>query len=96
MWRGEVNWESVDAPRWRVVRLKLGVVVCGVTFGEHAFIGAGAVVTRNVAAHAFVVGHPGRLIGWAYICGERLPRDLLHTCGRVFVRQGAGLRLQGG
>ena len=72
------------------------VVVCGVTIGEHAFIGGGAVVTRDVPAHGFVVGNPGRLIGWACICGERLPPDLRCTCGRVFVRQDAGLRQQGG
>ena len=63
---------------------------------EHAFIDAGAVVTSDVTAHGFVVGNPGRLIGRACICGERLPPDLRCTCGRVFVRQGAGLRQQGG
>ena len=52
------------------------VVVCGVTIGEHAFVGAGAVVTRDVPAHGFVVGNPARRIGWACICGERLPADL--------------------
>jgi hypothetical protein len=61
---------------------------------EHAFIGAGAVVTGDVTAHAFVVGNPGLLIGWASICGKRLPPDF--RCTRVFVRQGAGLRQQGG
>jgi acetyltransferase-like isoleucine patch superfamily enzyme len=70
------------------------VVVCGVTIGEHAFIGAGAVVTSDVPAHGFVVGNPGRLIGWACVCGERLPADLRCTCGRVFDRQGTGLRPQ--
>jgi UDP-2-acetamido-3-amino-2,3-dideoxy-glucuronate N-acetyltransferase len=68
------------------------VVVCGVTIGEHAFIGAGAVVTRDVPAHGFVVGNPGRLIGWACICGERLPQTLRCRCGRAFERQGGGLR----
>jgi UDP-2-acetamido-3-amino-2,3-dideoxy-glucuronate N-acetyltransferase len=67
------------------------VVVCGVTIGKHAFIGAGAVVTGDVPPHGFVVGNPGRLIGWACVCGERLPADLRCTCGRVFERQGSGL-----
>jgi UDP-2-acetamido-3-amino-2,3-dideoxy-glucuronate N-acetyltransferase len=70
------------------------VVVCGVTIGEHAFIGAGAVVASDVPAHGFVVGNPGRLIGWACACGERLPADLRCSCGRVFERQGTGLRPQ--
>ena len=46
---------------------------CGVRIGHHAFVGAGAVVTRDVAPHALVVGNPARQIGWACGCGERLP-----------------------
>jgi UDP-2-acetamido-3-amino-2,3-dideoxy-glucuronate N-acetyltransferase len=68
------------------------VVVSGIAIGEHAFIGAGTVVTSEVPAHGFVVGNPGRLIGWACTCGERLSADLRCTCGRVFERQGTGLR----
>ena len=48
-------------------------VVCGYTIGEFAFIGAGAVVTGDVAAYALVVGVPARRIGWMCQCGERLP-----------------------
>jgi UDP-2-acetamido-3-amino-2,3-dideoxy-glucuronate N-acetyltransferase len=47
-------------------------VVCGVTLGEYSFVGAGAVVTRDVAPHGLVVGTPARRIGWACRCGERL------------------------
>ena len=47
-------------------------IVCGVTVGEHAFIGAGAVVNRDVPAHALVVGVPGRQIGWMSAHGEQL------------------------
>jgi len=39
-------------------------VVCGVTIGEYAMIGAGAVVTKNVPDYALVVGNPGRQTGW--------------------------------
>ena len=61
------------------------VVVCGTTIGANAFIGAGTVVARDVPAHAFLVGNPGRRIGWACTCGERLPDSLVCTdCGRHF------------
>ena len=46
--------------------------VCGVTIGRHAFVGAGAVVSRDVADFALVVGVPARRIGWMSRHGERL------------------------
>lgn len=48
-------------------------VVCGYIIGEYSFIGAGAVVTRDIPAHALMVGNPARRIGWMCQCGERLP-----------------------
>ncbi len=47
-------------------------IVCGTTIGEHAFVGAGALVNRDVAPHALVVGVPARRIGWMSRHGERL------------------------
>jgi len=51
-------------------------IVCGVTIGEHAFVGAGAVVHRNVPDFALMVGVPARQIGWMSRYGERLDLDL--------------------
>ncbi|RYZ96700.1 MAG: N-acetyltransferase [Sphingobacteriaceae bacterium] len=39
-------------------------IICGVSIGEYAMIGAGAVVTKDVPAHALVIGNPGRQVGW--------------------------------
>ena len=67
------------------------VVVCGTTIGMNAFAAAGTVVTRDVPAHGFIVGNPGRQIGWACTCGERLPSDLsCAACGRSYVIDPAG------
>jgi UDP-2-acetamido-3-amino-2,3-dideoxy-glucuronate N-acetyltransferase len=48
-------------------------VVCGVTLGRYSFIGAGAVVTKDVPAHALMVGVPAERMGWMCACGVRLP-----------------------
>ncbi|MBD8880683.1 UDP-2-acetamido-3-amino-2,3-dideoxy-D-glucuronate N-acetyltransferase [Rhodanobacter sp. 7MK24] len=48
-------------------------IVCGITIGEFAFVGAGAVVNRNVPAYALMVGVPARQVGWMSEFGEQLP-----------------------
>ncbi|MHB8307792.1 MAG: Gfo/Idh/MocA family oxidoreductase [Candidatus Desulforudaceae bacterium] len=50
-------------------------IVCGVTIGRHALIGAGAVVTKNVPDHAVVYGNPARIQGWTCRCGFVLAED---------------------
>lgn len=47
-------------------------IVCGVSIGDFAFVGAGAVVTHDVPDYGLTVGNPARLIGWACECGRRL------------------------
>ena len=52
-------------------------IVCGITIGEYAFVGAGAVVNKDVPAYALMVGVPARQIGWMSEYGEQLqlPRE---------------------
>jgi UDP-2-acetamido-3-amino-2,3-dideoxy-glucuronate N-acetyltransferase len=66
-------------------------VVCGHTIGRYAFIGAGAVVTRDVPDHALIVGNPGRISGWVCECGVKLtggPRPptaaICQACGASY------------
>jgi len=47
-------------------------IICGCTIGRYAFVGAGAVVTRDVQPHALVLGNPARQVGWMCQCGYRL------------------------
>jgi UDP-2-acetamido-3-amino-2,3-dideoxy-glucuronate N-acetyltransferase len=67
-------------------------IVCGTTIGEHAFVGAGAVVIKDVPAYAMVVGNPARLIGYACECGVKLAFDggaaLCANCGKRYERKG--------
>ena len=76
-------------------------IVCGVTLGEFAFVGAGSVVTKDVAAYALVAGVPARRVGWICQCGERLPAqwtggDPQHVdcaaCGSSYERRGDVVR----
>jgi UDP-2-acetamido-3-amino-2,3-dideoxy-glucuronate N-acetyltransferase len=77
-------------------------ILCGVTIGEYAFVGAGAVVRHDVAAHAVVVGVPAGWIGWMCACGERLPhadgtgRMTCGRCGDAYRTRDGGVVKDGG
>lgn len=63
-------------------------IVCGVTIGEYALIGAGAVVTKDVPPYALMVGVPARQIGWVCKCGTTLKFQDNHAvckyCGNEY------------
>jgi UDP-2-acetamido-3-amino-2,3-dideoxy-glucuronate N-acetyltransferase len=67
------------------------VLVAPLRVGKNAMIGAGAVVTRDVAAHAIVAGNPARLVGWACECGETLSRGDARPSGQACGRCGREL-----
>ncbi len=74
-------------------------IVCGHVIGRHAFIGAGAVVTRDLPDFALAVGNPARHIGWICRCGVRLPLPFgtpgeaaCPACESAYRDDGSGLR----
>lgn len=70
-------------------------IVCGSTLGPYAFVGAGAVVTRDVQAFELVVGVPARRIGWMCRCGEQLVfaegSATCTSCGRGYAWRDNGV-----
>jgi UDP-2-acetamido-3-amino-2,3-dideoxy-glucuronate N-acetyltransferase len=68
-------------------------IVCGTTIGRYAFVGAGAVVTRNAPDHALMLGNPARPVGWMCQCGERLTDELdCLACGKTYTKTEKGLK----
>lgn len=72
-------------------------VVCGHELGEYCFIGAGAVVTKDVPPFAMLVGNPGRRVGWMSRAGEKLGADLVcpRSGERYILRAHDQLELRG-
>lgn len=68
-------------------------VVCGVTVGRFALIGAGSVITKDVPDHALIYGNPASRRGWVCECAEKLDADLVcPTCGLRYTEQENGLQ----
>jgi UDP-2-acetamido-3-amino-2,3-dideoxy-glucuronate N-acetyltransferase len=70
-------------------------ILCGLTIGGYAFVGAGSVVTKNVADHALVYGNPARLKGWVCRCGVKLKKKdrcwFCPTCAADYIAAKEGL-----
>ena len=64
-------------------------IICGITIGRFAFVGAGAVVNRTISDYALVVGNPVKSIGWICECGEKLKKDYCcAACGEKYLKKG--------
>ena len=97
--KGAANYVKTHVKRGCTIGAN-ATVVCGVTLGEHALVGAGSVVTQDVPDFAVVYGVPAKLHGWICVCGERLnfksAETLCHACQRSFrKREGGQVVLQG-
>src|SRR3989339_1135444 len=72
-------------------------VVCGVTIGRYCFVGAGAVVARDVPDYALVTGVPARRTGWMCECGVKLREDIMQlggpACGKQYSHKGEKVAL---
>ena len=70
-------------------------IVCGNTIGRYAFIGAGAVVTKDIPDYAVVVGNPGKIIGWVNKKGERLKFDKngKSLCGNFYLNKNTLIKI---
>lgn len=86
---------------YRATRVKKGAtlganctIVCGVTIGEYAFVGAGAVVNKDVPAYALMVGVPARQIGWMSEFGEQLDLPMRGQGRAVCRHTGAAYELR--
>jgi UDP-2-acetamido-3-amino-2,3-dideoxy-glucuronate N-acetyltransferase len=68
-------------------------ILCGITIGQNAFVGAGSVVLKDVPDYALVVGNPGRVIGWMCSCGYRIKFEsddgpgACETCRKGYLKQ---------
>lgn len=88
-------WEEGRVSATRICRgASIGAnatLVCGITVGEYAMIGAGSVVAKDVPPFALVIGNPGRQKGWVCYCGHRLKGDARQSvykcsaCGKSVV-----------
>lgn len=70
-------------------------IVCGVTVGEFAFVGAGAVINKDVPAYALMVGVPARQIGWMSEYGEQLDLPLEGNAEAICAHTGSKYQLNG-
>ena len=84
--KGSANYKKTLVKRGATIGAN-ATIVCGHTIGEWALIGAGAVVTKDVPAHALMLGVPAKQKGWVCECGEILDANLkCSICDRIYYK----------
>ncbi len=97
--------EYSDYGKWQSTLVKKGAsiganatILCGITIGQNAFVGAGSVVKENIPDYALVVGVPARQIGWICECGNRIDfknnNGKCSTCGKKYIKEGSKVKLK--
>lgn len=66
-------------------------ILCGLQIGEHSFVGAGSLVTKNVEPYGLYYGHPAVKRGYVCECGKRLDQHLVCECQKSYKLTNAGL-----
>ncbi len=61
------------------------VILCGLSVGRYAVVGAGSVVTKDVDDYTIVGGNPARQMGYACVCGKKLDKELSCSCGKKYL-----------
>ena len=92
------NWFAPTTIKYGATLGAASVVLPGITIGEFAMVGAGTIVTKNVTAHALVIGNPSRCVGWVCECGTKLEfnateQATCEACGKSFQRHGDRINL---
>ncbi|MBN3037068.1 MAG: N-acetyltransferase [Candidatus Diapherotrites archaeon] len=59
-------------------------ILCNIEIGEYAMVAAGSVVTKDVPAHALVMGNPAKRVAWVCECGQKLDKASKCGCGKFF------------
>ena len=76
-------------------------IMCGNAIGRYAFIGAAAIVTKDIPDHALAYGNPAKIEGWVCVCGVKLSFEKdshakCPECGKIYQKQGDRIRRKGG
>ena len=93
--KGSANYKKTLVKKGATIGAN-ATIVCGHNLGEWCMVAAGAVVTKNVPAHALVAGVPAKQVGWVCECGQVLNQELICVnCGKKYEKSKDSVNLLG-